>query len=210
LTTRGRISDDGARRAGPGVIALRCLCAAALGLMFLAAFSSARGQQPARTAQWVTVRFLSPKSGKPIRKMSVTVTQWRDVPPPPSEGSDMPYFLGDKNAQTNRNGEVRFRLNDPPPKFVDVHSFQLWYSGDFIPISKILESGVVLDYSGAKPPRGYWVNKRGQPIMKSGTLLGHGSKGKRVSKLKIKAKPGKIIYIEKKITLWQRMLQEMP
>lgn len=178
-------------------------------VMLVAGFPLARAQRPTRPRQRVTVRFLDPRSGKPIRKMWVGVTQWKDEPP--KEESNVPYILGNTNAQTNRSGEVVFTLSDPPPMFVSVHSFDLWYSGNLIPTSKVLESGVVFDYSDAKPPRGYWVNKQGQPVMKSGSLFPDGQKPKKgVSKLKVSAKPGEIIFVERKITRWQWFLQELP
>lgn len=202
------IADWQVRAALKRILAGFVLPSVSVAVILGAGFTWARAQEPSNGGQQITVRFINPKSGKPLRKMWVGVTQWKGEPP--KGESNVPYILGSTNAQTNRNGEVVFMLSDPPPMFVSVQSFDLWYSGSLIPTSKVLESGVILDYSDAKPPRGYWVNKQGQLILKSGTLLGHGSNGKPALKLKIKAKPGEIIYIEKKITLWQRMRQEIP
>lgn len=167
------------------------------------------GPQEGRARRQVTVRFITPKSGKPIRKIWVGVTQWKDKPP--KDAGTARYVLADTNAQTNRDGEVVFTLSDPPPKFVSVDSFDLWYSGSLILTSEVLKSGVVLDYSDAKPPRGYWVNRQGQPVLKSGSLLPDEHKSnKKAVKLRVSAKPGEIVYVESTITRWQRLLQELP
>ncbi|MGH9397428.1 MAG: hypothetical protein ACRD18_11335 [Terriglobia bacterium] len=101
------------------------------------------------------------------------------------------------NARPGRNGQVIFTLHNPLPMFVDINdSADLWYSGGLVPTSKVLEAGVVFDYSDAKPPRGYWVNSQGQPVMKSGSLLPDGQKPtKGAAKLKVSAKPGEIIFV---------------
>lgn len=177
-----------------------------LTVFFLAIVPLLTGQQLPKAVQHVTVRFINPKSGKPIRGMWADFSQFEAKPTRESD-----HLFSNRAAQTNRDGEVVFTLSDPLPKFLSVHSFDLWYSGTLVPTSKVLNSGIVFDYSDAKAPRGYWVNKQGQPVMKSGSLLGLGNKAKSgVTKLKVTTKPGEIIFVERKITRWQWFLQELP
>lgn len=58
----------------------------------------------------ITVRFLDPKSGKPIRKMWVGVTQYKGRPPKGPIPAD--YRLAFTSAKTDRNGEVAVRLHN--------------------------------------------------------------------------------------------------
>lgn len=156
----------------------------------------------------VTVRFVDPKSGKPLRNLWVLVDQWKGKP---AKGpmTDK-YFVSDTRARTDRNGEVVVDLREPLPAFISVLVPDLWNSGDLLPVNEVLKSGVVLDYSGKGMPAGYWVDSKGRPIMKSGTSPKHGGKKKASPRFVPAAKPGVIVYVEKKITAWERMRMELP
>jgi len=141
---------------------------------------SGLGVSPLLAQKQIAVRFLDPKSGKPIRKMMVWVTQYKgNLPKGPIP---LCYELAHAKIKTDEKGEVLVTLHDPPPKFIGIISFDLWNSGPLIPLDKVLESGVVLDYSrkvkGASP--------------------------------KPSAKPGEIIFVERRLTVWDRMRQELP
>ena len=155
----------------------------------------------------ITVRFLDPKSGKPIRGMWVSVSQYKgDLPkgPIPAE-----YVVSTLNVQTDQNGEVAATLGDPLPAYIGVHSFDLWHSGPLIQVDEVLKSGAVLDYSGKGAPQDYWVDNQGHRSMESGSLLNHSDK-KSAATCKPVPEPGVIVFVEKKLTAWDKMRQEIP
>lgn len=112
--------------------------------------------------------------------MWVSVTQFKGgVPKGPIPAS---YVLGDFSAQTNENGEVVVRLNDPLPEFIEVHSFDLQENGPLIPCNVVVQRGVVLTY-----------------VPKDLT-----------SYFKATDKAGEIIFVERRLTLWDKIRQEIP
>jgi hypothetical protein len=157
--------------------------------------------------QQVTIRFLNPKSGKPIRKIWISVVQYKGSPPKGPIPAD--YVVSTVNARTDRNGEVTATLHDPLPTYISVHSFDLSYGGSLLPIDDVLKTGVVMDYSSKGAPQGYWTDDQGQPAMKSGTLLDHSDR-KEATTLKVAPEPGVIVFVEKKVTTGERIRQEIP
>lgn len=154
----------------------------------------------------ITVRFLDPKSAKPIRKMWVGVTQYKGDPPKgpiPAE-----YRVSYLNSKTDQNGEIVVALHDPLPTFVSVIA-DLWYNGSLISVGEVLKSGVVLDYSGKGAPHGRWVGDKGHRSMESGSLLNHRDK-KSAATSKPVPEPGVIVFVEKRLTLWDNLRQEIP
>lgn len=153
-------------------------------LIFIAAlWQFAMGVCPLSGQQKVTVRFLDPKSGTPICKMWVGVTQYKgNLPNGPKGPIPVEYVLAHFNAQTNENGEVAVTLHDPIPTFIQIQSFDLWNSGPRIPTSEVLGSGVVLTYS---------------------------RRAKR-SEVKPAPRPGEIVFVERRLTRWDRMRMELP
>ena len=135
---------------------------------------------PLLAQKHITVRFLDPKSGKPIHKLRVWVYQYKgNLPKGPIP---LRYELAHAKSLTDEKGEALVTLHDPPPKFIGVVASDLSNSGPVIPLCKVLKFGVVLDYSrkvnGSKP--------------------------------KTSAKPGEIVFVERKLTVWDRMRQELP
>jgi hypothetical protein len=154
----------------------------------------------------VRIRFLDPTSRKPIRKMWVAVTQYKDKPPPgpiPAE-----YFLAFTSVKTDRNGEVEVQLHDPATTFISVHA-DLWYNPPLIGVDEVLNTGVVLEYSRKPPPKGCWIDKNGHCGMRSGSLLpNNGSQGSHV--VAPESQPGLLVIVEKRISWWDRLRQELP
>ena len=79
----------------------------------------------------------------------------------------------------------------------------------FIAVDEVLNSGVVLDYSRKPPPKGCWVDKDGHCRMKFGTLLPDEASHKP-SVVNPKPEPGLLIIVEKRISRWDRVRQELP
>lgn len=182
------------------------LLVACAGLLLIAGAPIAMHGQEERS---ITVRFLDPQSGKPIRKMWVDVPQYSGKPAKGPMTAE--YVVSDLNLRTDQNGEILVALHDPLPAFIAPHSFDLWYSGFLIPVGEALKSGVVLNYSNKGAPRGYWVDRNGRPVMKSGTLLDHANgSGKMPPRVNPAPKPGEIVFVERRLTRWDRMRMEIP
>jgi hypothetical protein len=199
-----RTQSPGRLRAAIGLaVTLQLACS---GVLPATAAPTAAGHEEERS---IVVRFVDPRSGKPIRNMWVGVTQFKsDVPkgPIPAE-----YVLSTLSAKTDQNGAVFVTLHDPAPAFIAVHSFDLWYSGFLISVSEVLKSGVVLNFSNKGAPRGCWTDSKGRPVMESGMLLNHAdSKDKGPPRVNPAPKPGEIVYVERRLTRWDRMRMELP
>jgi len=182
--------------------------AAVLIVALVVVFSSCLFPLPLFGAQQqVTLRFLDPKSCKPIRKMWVDITQYKGNPPKgpiPAE-----YVLSALSVQTDRNGEVAAILRDPLTTYISIHSFDLSHSGPLVQVDEVLKSGAVLDYSGKGAPQGYWVDNQGHRSMESGSLLNHNDK-KSTATCKPEPEPGVVVFVEKRLTAWDKMRQETP
>lgn len=156
----------------------------------------------------ITVRFLDPKSGKPIRKMWVNVTQYSGNPPKgpiPAE-----YIVASSSARTDKHGEVVAVLHEPLATYIGIHSFDLAYSDFLIPIAEVLKTGVVLDCSpGKEAPQGYWVDGQGRPVLKSGAPPARGT-NKASATIRPGPEPGVIVLVETRLTIWDKMRQELP
>lgn len=139
--------------------------------------------------------------------MWVTVSQYKGNPPkgPIPAG----YLVSTVSVQTDRNGEVLAILHDPLPTYISIHSFDLSHSGLLIQVDEVLKSGAVLDYSGKGAPRGYWIDNQGHRSMESGSLLNHSDKVSGATPKPV-PEPGVIVFVEKKLTAWDKMRQELP
>ena len=153
----------------------------------------------------IKIRFLDPSSGKPIRKMWVAISQLKDDPPAGPVPAE--YCVAFTSLKTDSNGEVEVQLHDPTPAFISVHA-DLWYNAPLLAVDEVLKSGVVMD-SRKPPPKGCWVDKNGHCRMKSGSLLPEGD-SQRPPVINPKPQPGLIIIVEKRISTWDRMRQELP
>jgi hypothetical protein len=86
------------------------------------------------------------------------------------------------STKTDRNGSVVVSVPEPPPEHMRVSSFDLFEGiADFSP-ADVLKSGTVMQY-------------------------GHATEAQ---KAKVAARPGEVVVFNKRITAWDRMLQEIP
>jgi len=170
-------------------------------LIFAALFLPLRAAQAAS----IKIRFLDPSSGKPLRKMWVAISQLKDDPPAGPVPAE--YCVAFTSLKTDSNGEVEVQLHDATPAFISVHA-DLWYNAPLLAVDEVLKFGVVMD-SRKPPPKGCWVDKNGHCRMKSGSLLPEGD-SQRPPVINPKPQPGLIIIVEKRISTWDRMRQELP
>ncbi len=155
----------------------------------------------------ITVRFIDPESGKPIRNMWITLTQYKGDPPATFIPSK--YVLSNSRARTDSQGEVVAVLRKPEATYIAIHSFDLAYSGFLIPLADVLQTGVVVDCSSGRVLRGQWVDADGRVLMKSGATPDRKSTNSP-AKITPAAHPGVVIFIERKLTIPNRIRQEIP
>jgi hypothetical protein len=140
----------------------------------------------------ITLRFIEADSGKPIVGMWVSVSAWDENgnqgrQPPPAGVAKI-----DKNTQsikTDKKGEAVFRLYAEPALktlYVDtVGDLRGCYKPKFS-IDEVKASGVVASYDSSRPK---WC----VPL-----------------KVQATAKPGEVVILDKKMTVWDRMRREIP
>lgn len=165
---------------------MRCssclLCAAVVFLGPLLSKQTILAQAP------ITLRFLDAASGRPIKGISVSVDAWDE-----NRGRQKPQPDGilkiNKNSQVIKDGEGIFRLyQEPSLKTLYVTSVGelRGCSKNEFSIDEVLRSGVVANY---KPDNHKWC----VPLKAQAT-----------------AKPGEIFIFDKRMTVWDRMRQEIP
>jgi hypothetical protein len=136
-----------------------------LGLLSLA--------HPARAQQDITVRLLHYRTGKPIKKVSVSIAFWNGEP------FNENIVI---KAKTDKNGQILVHVPEPVPEHLSMSSFDLFLSRDGvnsgIPMSpaEALKSGLVVPYE-------------------EGHSHSH-------SHLKVSAKPGQIVLFTRKLRWW--------
>jgi hypothetical protein len=138
----------------------------------------------------ITLRLLDAGSGKPITGISLSVFAWdenegRQKQPPPG------ILKIDKNTQvvkTDKQGRAIFRLYDEHGlKTLNISTFDLRGCSEHqFSIEEVQKSGMVASYHGGKPQ--WCVPLRAQAD----------------------ARPGEIIIFDKRLTVWDRMRQEIP
>ena len=136
---------------------------------------------PLLAQQELRVRFLDPRSEKPIRKLWVGVVQWNGMSP--DEPILAKNVVSDLNTRTDQNGTVVVKLAEPLPKFVWVSSLALVSPGTpGIPVCDVLRSGVVLKYRDKSRT---WTSE-------------------------LTGKPGEILIMDRRLTVWDRVRRELP
>lgn len=163
--------------------AIRCLQVCAFGL--LAFVPSAHCQTD------IVLRFIDAESGKAISGISVSVDAWDE-----NEGRQKPQPSGilriDENSaivKTDKDGKGIFHLHyQPSLKTLNVHSVGVLRgcSGYKFSIEGVLHSGVVASYQAGNPQ---WCVP----------LKAHAN-----------ARPGEIVIFDKRLTLLDRIRQEIP
>lgn len=139
----------------------------------------------------ITLRFLDADTGKPLKGIGVSVDAWDE-----NEGRQKPPPAGvikiDKNSQivaTDKEGRGIFRLYYEPA-LITLYIFSTDLRGcsstHRFSIEEVRRTGAVASYEASKPK---WC----------GQLKAHAT-----------AKPGELVIFDKRLTLWDRMLQEIP
>jgi hypothetical protein len=139
----------------------------------------------------ITLRFLDAESGKPIKGISVSVSAWEN-----KEGIQKPKPSGvlniDKNTQemkTDKDGKGIFHFYyQLSLKILDVTTVRdlRGCSAFQFSIEEVLRSGVVANYQADN-------HKWCVPL-----------------KARATAKPGEIVIFDKRMTVWDRIRQEIP
>lgn len=138
----------------------------------------------------ITLRVINAETGRPLKGIGVSVDAWdknegRQQLPPPG------VIKIDRNRQivtSDKEGKGTFHLY-PDPALITLYIFSSDLRGCSserrFPIEEVLRSGVVAGYAGQTK----WC----------GQLRAHAT-----------AKPGEIIIFDKRMTVWDRMRQEIP
>jgi hypothetical protein len=134
----------------------------------------------------ITVRVINAVSGKPISGVTIGLSTWNtDESPVPAH-----KLVSRSSFQaTDKNGEVVFPVPEPPPNYVAVDYLTTQLRGcstRVFRLAEALRSGIVADYN---PQKRKWCGK-----LKAGES----------------AKPGVIVIFDRRLTLWDRLLQEIP
>ena len=163
--------------------------------------------QPVQGQQVITVRFVDFKSGKPIKNFYLLVDAWSgerartvtEHTPTLREGcekardgtatvrlperrSEGATVVFESSTKADKEGRVIIHLSEILPEHMEVFSGDLaQLTTDFSP-AEVLEFGAVVPFP----------------------------KDKTNSKVKVLSKPGEIVVLRKRITAWDRMLQEIP
>jgi len=157
--------------------------ACCLALFCLPAARSLRATQTAS----ITVHLLNAESGKPLRKVPISIESWNG---PPNGKPDRPFPLGIVKTFTDRNGLLSFQLPAPTPEYVGFSiggPQQFWgCSPSIFPVKEALENGIVAQFDEKRPECG---------------------------KLRIKVSApsaGEIVIYERVFSRWDWFRQEMP
>jgi hypothetical protein len=144
----------------------------------------------ARCQTDITLRFLDAGPGKPITGILVDVSAWDE-----NEGRQKPQPSGilkiDKNTQvarTDKEGKAIFHVYEPVLKtlFIDTVGELRGCSARRFSIEEVLRSGVVASYHAGQPK--WCVELKAQATAKS----------------------GEVVIFDKRLTVWDRMRQEIP
>lgn len=138
------------------------------------------------SAQDITMRLIDAKSGKPLRKVPVTMFAWNGPSTFPPD--NVPKGEVVMHGTTDKEGRAVFHLPQPTPEHIGFSVGTPWdFAGcwrlrDLSP-ETVLRSGVVAHYN---------VSQCGK------------------SSVQVSANPGEVVILEKKLTLWEKMRREIP
>ena len=134
----------------------------------------------AQTAQQIVVRFLDIQSGKPIRKLAVTFTFWNG-----DSGSrgriSSEQSVRTVSTRTDADGTIRLDVPEPVPQHLSI------FQPDLVDPASIRLS-----------PTG---------VLSSGVVL---SSKRNKTDLVLKAAPGELVILSKRLTTTDRMRREIP
>lgn len=140
---------------------------------------------PGAWARDIMVRLVNAKTGGALSKVPVTMLSWNgtfDIHKPPLPEQQI------SEAVTDSSGAVVFHLPEPMPEHIGfnvggpVDFAGCWRIGVSSPES-ILQSGVIASYDESKCGK---------------------------SKARVTVKPGEVIIVERKLTLWEKIRRELP
>jgi hypothetical protein len=132
----------------------------------------------------ITVRVLDYRSGMPLSKIRLLITAGNGDEESWARGRDRGRVtLMNVSEKTDKEGKVIVLLPQPLPEHLRIFSFDLWQGaiGLLVP-AEILRSGKIVPYGG----------------------------GKEISKLQVVQKPGEIIVLNRKLSVWDQMKKEIP
>jgi hypothetical protein len=180
----------------------RAMPASALSCLALFASLSA-----AHAQRVITVRFVDFKSGKPIKNFYLSVEAWNGTRGPsvtkdttvvkvayekardgtatvlmPERRSEATTAIFESSTKADKEGRVIIHLPEVLPEHIEV------FSGDL--------AALVTDFSPAE-------------VLEFGAVVPF-PKDKTNSNVKVLRKPGEIVILNKRVTHWDRMLQEIP
>jgi hypothetical protein len=141
---------------------------------------------PAFGQAQITLRFIDPESGKPLKGIYGDILAGNTDK---FDGTTKTIVWNATPKKTDREGKVVFQLPDPVPRYLlcsaDVLDLHGCSSGVFS-AKDVLRTGVVAVFDTKKLR---WCGKL---------------------KTQAAAKPGEIVIFDKRMTVWERMLQEIP
>ena len=155
------------------VFELHIICT--LTLLLAAGPSAASAQY--REPRNVTVLLIDPHSGKPLKKVDVTMAAWNG-----QTDADTPAT---SIGKIDSEGKATFQMPQSAPRHISFallyRNFEYCSPGTFS-AEEVLATGVVDKYDGH-----------------CGKLRWHGA-----------AKPGKVVIFARKLSFWDKILQESP
>ena len=135
-----------------------------------------------QATQQIAIRLLDFDSGKPIKKLSLSLTFWNGNPEPDG-WLTRNSIVREGSARTNEEGRIVVDVPRPVPEHLRLFHPDLTdpYSPD-LSLAEALKSGIVVAYK-------------------------HSTKGPTAQ---ASSKQGEIVIFNKRRTAWERMRQEVP
>jgi hypothetical protein len=133
------------------------------------------------SAQDLTIRVIDARSGKPLRRVDVAVVSWNGPPTSPKDKLAM-------DGTTDSEGRVLFRLPQPLRAHIGFEVGDPW------------------DLAGCWHVRG----ASPEAVLRYGLVADYNESKCGKSKVKVSARPGEVIIVERKLTTWEKMRRELP
>jgi len=135
------------------------------------------------SAQDITIRLVNAKSGKPLRSVPVTIFAWNG--PPTYRPDNIPPGQIVVHATTDAEGRAVFHSPEPALEHIGFNVGTPWdFAGCWrlhdLSPEIVFRTGAVADYSCGK------------------------------LRWPVSAKPGEVVIVERKLTLWEKMRREIP
>lgn len=153
-----------------------------LAVVFLPAVSFAG---PTHGQRVIIMRFLDYRSAKPLKNLYVSVTFWNGKNP---KDVALPRNVVSRNTlKTDQHGKISISVPEQVPEHIYIMASDFFFNNpSMISTAEVLKSGLLLPYPGKQQGK----HPRHNPHLS--------------------AKPGEIIVLNKRMTAWDRILQEIP